>query len=452
MSFNNITGFYEGYIYKITNRINSKSYIGQTLRTCEERWYEHTKNYTLEKSSNSLYRAFKKYGIDNFTFEIICKIEEQNIEKLQDKLNSLEIHYIKKYNTHSHNGYNRTDGGNYTSLENAYHIPIDVYYKNGKLYKHFNSMSEASKQLGCNMSSISQCCNGIIGYTDKYVFRKNTDDFDLYEIDRKSKYKKEVYQFDKHGTLISKYSSIKEAAQAVKKAPCNITDALDNEIRTCADYWWSTKPIFYGDNAFQKSVKMFSLDGQLLKTYKRLYLVKNDGFNVSGVQGACIGRLIQSGGYVWRYENDDFYKLPVPEDKKYCIQKKQLITQYDMNGRIVNTFHSYLDASESTNIPKDKIMRCCNKVLLSVDGYVFRKNNEAFYYNDGRSKNRIIQYDLSWNFINIFTSIEEASKYTHIGVTNITKCCSGKRESIKGYIFKRYSLDEAKRIQENAIA
>ena len=141
MTFNNNTGFYEGYIYKITNRINSKSYIGQTLRTCEERWYEHTKNYTLEKSSNSLYRAFKKYGIDNFTFEIICKIEEQNIENLQDKLNSLEILYIKKYNTHSHNGYNRTDGGNYTSLENAYHIPIDEYFKNGKLYKQNKSMS-----------------------------------------------------------------------------------------------------------------------------------------------------------------------------------------------------------------------------------------------------------------------------------------------------------------------
>ena len=81
-------------IYKITNLVNGKMYIGQSI-DIYKRWKEHN-NIAFRTTSKSynypLYKAIRKYGIDNFKFEII---EECSIEKLNDK----EIYYINKYNT-----------------------------------------------------------------------------------------------------------------------------------------------------------------------------------------------------------------------------------------------------------------------------------------------------------------------------------------------------------------
>lgn len=88
-------------IYKITNKYNNKSYIGQSI-DIKRRFRDH-KNYPIEYSDYPLYRAFRKYGIDNFLFEVLteCPI---------DKLNEEEKKYIKHYNSY-YNGYNQTTGG-----------------------------------------------------------------------------------------------------------------------------------------------------------------------------------------------------------------------------------------------------------------------------------------------------------------------------------------------------
>lgn len=94
-------------IYKITNKINGKAYIGQSINI-EKRWKNHKIDY-LNKNSHSydypLYRAFRKYGINNFTFEIIEECKEK-------KLNEKEIFWIEHYNTFF-NGYNQTLGGDH---------------------------------------------------------------------------------------------------------------------------------------------------------------------------------------------------------------------------------------------------------------------------------------------------------------------------------------------------
>lgn len=61
-------------IYKITNQVNGKCYIGQTIKSAEERWKEHRQHAfgTHPNDQNkALYRAIRKYGLDNFTFEVV---------------------------------------------------------------------------------------------------------------------------------------------------------------------------------------------------------------------------------------------------------------------------------------------------------------------------------------------------------------------------------------------
>ena len=58
-------------IYKITNLVNGKVYIGQSV-DIYERWAEHKYNMSYTKYQNILlYKAFHKYGIENFSFDII---------------------------------------------------------------------------------------------------------------------------------------------------------------------------------------------------------------------------------------------------------------------------------------------------------------------------------------------------------------------------------------------
>lgn len=103
MALKNEDGF--GVIYKITNLINGKQYIGQTSKLyINNRWCEHKNNARNGKSSY-LYNAIRKYGEDNFEFKVILK----HIPIC--KLNFYEQLLIRKFNTKNPNGYNLTDGG-----------------------------------------------------------------------------------------------------------------------------------------------------------------------------------------------------------------------------------------------------------------------------------------------------------------------------------------------------
>ena len=89
------------FIYKITNLVNNKSYIGKTERTIEERWKEHLKNRkTLDLP---LYRALNKYGVDQFQIE---QLEECTTQIVDER----ETYWIMHYNS-CEQGYNCTLGG-----------------------------------------------------------------------------------------------------------------------------------------------------------------------------------------------------------------------------------------------------------------------------------------------------------------------------------------------------
>lgn len=87
-----------GVIYKWTNKINGKSYIGQTINE-EFRKQDHIKG----KYNSVIHKAIKKYGLKNFDYEVLEQIEES-------KLSEREIYWIEYFDTYN-NGYNLTKGG-----------------------------------------------------------------------------------------------------------------------------------------------------------------------------------------------------------------------------------------------------------------------------------------------------------------------------------------------------
>jgi group I intron endonuclease len=115
-------------VYKITNLINNKSYIGATTKTIEQRWDEHVKVAEKVKSNKTykicgIHYAISKYGINAFKIETLCEHPDIN-----HVFEFLEPKYILEHNTFSELGYNNTPGGD----GNPRRITKDGYARSAK--------------------------------------------------------------------------------------------------------------------------------------------------------------------------------------------------------------------------------------------------------------------------------------------------------------------------------
>ncbi len=94
-----------GFIYKITNILTDKCYIGETKKKNPElRWNEHKQKMEKGIGCPALQNAVRKYGLDKFTFKVLIICFDEDRYKF-------EMEYIKKYNSIAPNGYNLTPGG-----------------------------------------------------------------------------------------------------------------------------------------------------------------------------------------------------------------------------------------------------------------------------------------------------------------------------------------------------
>ena len=95
-------------VYKITNEINKKVYVGQTIQSLDERIHGYKDEMYRTKRIRPIIAAMKKYGFEKFHFEIL----KDNITT-KEELDKAEIKYIQKFNsTNKKCGYNIENGGN----------------------------------------------------------------------------------------------------------------------------------------------------------------------------------------------------------------------------------------------------------------------------------------------------------------------------------------------------
>lgn len=137
------------YIYKHTNKVNGKSYIGVTSMEPKDRW----RNGYGYRSQPKFFNAIMKNGWNNFSHEIIAACYSKEIAY------EIEKALIKKYDSID-NGYNVSEGGN--GMDCAFErFAVDKYNPiTGELICTYNSISDAAKDVGASDSHISECCNG----------------------------------------------------------------------------------------------------------------------------------------------------------------------------------------------------------------------------------------------------------------------------------------------------
>jgi len=100
-------------IYKITNTINGKIYVGQTVMTLSKRFGCHVRSSKRTNSSTAIHNAIRKYGSEAFSIELIKECSSV------DQLNDAERYWIDRLNTLAPNGYNIELGGSHFPMADA---------------------------------------------------------------------------------------------------------------------------------------------------------------------------------------------------------------------------------------------------------------------------------------------------------------------------------------------
>lgn len=275
-----------GFIYKITNNINNKIYIGKTTQTVGRRFTEHKRD---SKTRNTyLYYAMRKYGIENFFIDTIEEVPNQ-------ELNDREIYWIDFYKSNNNeNGYNLTSGGDGKShvdictikeMEELWNKGLTIteisktlslyiatvqyylenfcstyskeeqkkrglirninkhckkviqYNLNGDYIATFNSISEASNQLNIGFQRISDCCKKITSNVDTYQFIFDGD-APPGKCENPTFIHKPICQKDLFGNIINMYINANVAARKLNVDPSCIRRCCYKEKKTCKGYVW----------------------------------------------------------------------------------------------------------------------------------------------------------------------------------------------------------------------
>lgn len=301
---------YRGYIYCITNNVNSKIYIGQTRTSIKERYASHIRCSRGRTGDNTLlYLAMRKYGVDNFSIDIVECVFADSTETLRQLLNEREIFYIKEKQSLKPNGYNMTIGGDRPpEHESTVVVKVSEY---GDVLDVYRSISEAARKNCIPKSNIRHALRSDSHYGSGYYWYIKDNTLDVKVGDNIGKQIrtdiKAVYCFDLNGRFIKEYKSISDATHDIEVSHTKVSDVCNGNRQSAGGYLWSytpTPPVYNPRNytCRCKPVLQIALDGTPIKEYCSASEAARDlELQSSLITACCTGRRKSTGGYRWAF-------------------------------------------------------------------------------------------------------------------------------------------------------
>lgn len=143
-------------IYKITNKLNAKIYIGQTIQSLAERWSGHSRPHRgKHKARSAIANAIQLYGKENFI------IEQIDSASSIEELNELEQKYIYRFNTLCPNGYNLELGGENKECHPDTKAKISNTLKGRPIKNRMNGAPKGRKVSESRKAQISATMTGV---------------------------------------------------------------------------------------------------------------------------------------------------------------------------------------------------------------------------------------------------------------------------------------------------
>lgn len=336
-----------GYIYKITNNVNGKIYIGQTRVTEPQRWQQHVWHAYNNSDNDSLLlcRAIRKYGKENFTRTIVEECDNWF-------LNEREKYWIKYFDSTNHNiGYNVAEGG-----EGHFKYSDEEILK---AYTDYDSITKASEATGITRGQISKRLQAMGIDTSHDV---------------------SVCQYDIQGNFIKEYSTMAEAAKETSTPLYYI-----REQGVYNKFLWLHK---HNTQTPQERLSQLSnlahdlLDiqqynelGELVAEFSNASEAsKKTGINISSIKAASSGRQVSAGGFLWVRV---YGGISLEETlNKYLLSPSCCkIEEVNINGQIINTFDSCNKAEKFYGYGGNSVKPVCDGKRKAIRGKIFRWQN-----------------------------------------------------------------------------
>lgn len=300
-------------VYKTTNLINSKIYVGVHRTNVETFDFYYGcgcyKKDLKKHRKNGFPAALRKYGIKNFKRETLFEFpdtEEGRLAAYKKEEEIVNDEFVKRKDT-----YNITRGGQWTVTLKK---PIAQYSIEGKFIRNWESTKEAELNLG--LTSISNALLGVSKYAGNWQWRYyNGDDSDIEATTTKEK---SVYQFDLQGNLIKCWRSASEASRSFLDEKQNsvrvaINNCCSGKVNQAYGYYWSFNRKFeFKTNKHYSAVAKYDDDGNFLESFSTLKeAAKNCNLKTSTNIIACIkGKQKHCGGFRWRYFYGNTNNIP----------------------------------------------------------------------------------------------------------------------------------------------
>ena len=289
-------------VYKTTNLINGKIYIGVHKTTNPDIFDGYigcgVSSQKTATKKTAFHAAVRKYGYENFKRETLFVYDYS--ESGRTAAFKKESELVTLQFTRQKDNYNMSIGG-ICQMSGLNEIEIAQYDLDGKFIKTFPSIRDAMDEL--KLTSIYNAVNGASKYAGNWQFRYYTgDDSDIDPVIIKEK---TVYQFDLVGNLLKVYKSAGEAARNfdnIASARTAINNCCNKRTRQAFGYYWSYKHIFEFQ-PYGVAVAAYNDEGVFIKSFTSLkdaaqYIGQNQ---TSNIIAAIQGKQKHCGGFRWRY-------------------------------------------------------------------------------------------------------------------------------------------------------
>lgn len=315
-------------IYKITNQINGKCYIGRSVYI-EGRWTKH-KNTSVNKNDKGynypLYKAIRKYGIDNFKFEVL---ELCAIEQLQDK----ERFFISLYQSnHPDKGYNQTEGGD-DSTANRKFSETEVSELTSRLQSTKDRIIDVAQDYGVTEATIINFNKGLTYHKD------NVD----YPIRKQEIVEKSIFTCPKCGAIVTVEGVLCRSCCMISKrvverpSPLQLAEQIVN-------------------SNFSAVARMFGVSSKSIEKWCQVYGIPHTYEKLK--QWYC-------------EQTGQTYELPTKKNPKEKVVR--ILQQLDLEtGEVVNEFDSMASAKKHLDIKNNHIAAVCSGKRKSASGYGWR--------------------------------------------------------------------------------
>ncbi len=329
---------YKYIVYKTTNLVNGKIYIGvhKTLTPYEFDGYLGNGIYINSKSRCNknyvFHRAILKYGFENFKRETI-KIFDNEKDAY-----TLEKELVNEDFVNSENTYNMVLGGcggdRNVMAKKCYKYDLD-----GNYICEYDSQYEAARDIGAALCLVSHDIKHKTKCHNYYFSLEKCEHLDL------SNYKTDtnrikVYQYSCGGEYECEYESLSEAGRQLKTESSLISRSIrKGYLLHNKHFSYNYYKIYNRDKALRDELKpiyQYDVDGTFIKEFENINIAEKE-LNTILTFGPKIVKNKLYGGYQWSYEKVE----SMPDIRQiYHKHKPRKVGQYTLDGQLVKTFNT----------------------------------------------------------------------------------------------------------------